>query len=252
MFKSPTPMAPTQNFSEGVFIDYRYFQHANTADVYPFGHGLTYTRFDFRNLTVRAHKVEATSKTPAAGKMTTGPAQTYGTVNTSIAANEAPAGFQRIKPYVYPWIMRNTNGTTLPSSSPPLRPSMNDTRTNGSPQAVLPAGGAPGGNPGLYDTVYTIGFDVLNQGNVSGTAVPQMYVQLGGHDNPWGVLRGFDDVAVAAGKKVHVEMNLTRRDVSNWDVEQQNWVVTNITKYVFVGRSVVDIALNSSLPALGL
>lgn len=251
MYTSPTPQAPAQNFSEGVFIDYRYFQHAHTNAAYPFGHGLTYTRFDFENLTVRAFDGKGAATAAVPSKMTTGPAQTYGAVNSSIPANEAPSGFQSIKPFIYPWILR-TNGSAPTWPKPSTTGDDKDSRMNSSAQSVLPAGGAPGGNPGLYDTVYTIGFDVYNRGSINGTAVPQLYVQLGGHDNPWGVLRGFDDVTVAAGARVHVEMNLTRRDVSNWDVAAQNWVVTNLPKYVFVGRSVVDIALNSSLPVLKL
>ncbi|ERT02749.1 hypothetical protein HMPREF1624_01051 [Sporothrix schenckii ATCC 58251] len=251
MYSSPTPRVPAQNFSEGVFIDYRYFQHAHTKAVYPFGHGLTYTRFDFENLTIRALDAEGAASAPAPSKTTTGPAQTFGAINSSVVANEVPAGFQRIKPYIYPWILRtNDSSPNWPKS--PTTSNGTDPRTNSSAQAVLPASGAPGGNPGLYDTVYTIGFDVHNRGSVNGTAVPQLYVQLGGHDNPWGVLRGFDDVAVAAGGRVHVVMNLTRRDVSNWDTTAQNWVVNDLQKYVFIGRSVVDIALNSSLPALKL
>ncbi|KAL1910913.1 beta-glucosidase [Sporothrix stenoceras] len=251
MYTSPTPQAPSQNFTEGIYIDYRYFQHAHTKAVYPFGHGLTYTRFDFENLTVHPFHGEGAATAAAPSKTTTRPAQTYGVVNSSIEANEAPAAFKGIKPFVYPWLL-HTNSSLPKWLNSSTTGDNRDPRTNGSAQAVLPAGGAPGGNPGLYDTVYAIGFDIRNRGTVNGTAVPQLYVQLGGHDNPWGVLRGFDDVAVAAGERVHVEMNLTRRDISNWDTEKQNWVITDLQKYVFIGRSVVDIALNSSLPALKL
>ncbi|CAK7208931.1 beta-glucosidase [Sporothrix curviconia] len=254
MYTSPTPLKPAQNFSEGVFVDYRYFQHAHTAAVYPFGHGLSYTQLDFENLTVHPYKgqAQAASTAAAPSKSWTAAAQTYGAVNSSKAANVDPAGFHRITPFIYPWIIRAANATWPFSAAAKAPANTTDPRTNSTAQAVLPAGGAPGGNPGLYDTVYTIGFDVHNRGSVNGTAVPQLYVQLGGQDNPWGILRGFDDVSVVAGGRVRVEMNLTRRDISNWNSEKQNWVVTSLPKFVFIGRSVVDIALNSSLPALSL
>ncbi|OAA54584.1 glycoside hydrolase family 3 protein [Niveomyces insectorum RCEF 264] len=252
MYTSPTPFRPSQNFSEGVYIDYRYFQHAHTAAVYPFGHGLTYTRFDFGNLTVQAVKpVVGVHRNATVAKTSTGPAPRYGSVNTSVAANEAPPGFHRIHPYIYPWIVRNNSlATNVSSSATPSIPVSTDPRTNGSTQPILPAGGAPGGHPGLYETMYKIAFDIQNIGKVAANAVPQLYVQLGG-DNPWGVLRGFDSISVQPNGHVHVEMNLTRRDISNWDSASQNWVVTNYTKYVFVGRSVSDIALNATLPPLG-
>lgn len=44
--------------------------------------------------------------------------------------------------------------------------------------------------------------------------------------------------------------NLTRRDISNWNTTTQNWEVTSKEKVVFIGQSVRDLRLNSSLPML--
>ncbi len=55
---------------------------------------------------------------------------------------------------------------------------------------------------------------------------------------------------VRPGEAQKVQFNLTRRDISNWDPESQNWLVNNHTKYVFVGYSSVAIALNATLPPL--
>ena len=75
------------------------------------------------------------------------------------------------------------------------------------------------------------------------------YLQLGGEDNPWGVLRGFDEVDLGPGEAKTVTFNLTRRDVSNWNTTTQNWEITDREKVIFVGSNVRDIHLNSSLPA---
>jgi len=37
-------------YSEGIFIGYRHFDKENIAPVYPFGHGLSYTTFEYSNL----------------------------------------------------------------------------------------------------------------------------------------------------------------------------------------------------------
>ena len=45
---------------------------------------------------------------------------------------------------------------------------------DGSPQPLLPAGGAPGGNPQLYDVLYEVTATITNTGKVPGEEVPQL------------------------------------------------------------------------------
>jgi beta-glucosidase len=44
--------APQINYTEGVFIDYRYFTTNNISVRYPFGYGLSYTTFGYEDLDV--------------------------------------------------------------------------------------------------------------------------------------------------------------------------------------------------------
>ena len=59
----PSPsdgLAPQQNFSEGLYIDYRYFDKHGIAPRYEFGFGLSYTQFQITSLSVTSQA----TKTP--------------------------------------------------------------------------------------------------------------------------------------------------------------------------------------------
>ncbi|KAI9927556.1 hypothetical protein ASPWEDRAFT_176038 [Aspergillus wentii DTO 134E9] len=84
----------------------------------------------------------------------------------------------------------------------------------------------PGGNPALFDTVYTLTAKVSNTGSVDGFAIPQLYVQFPTSTpagTPPSQLRGFDKIWIAAGETQTVTFDLMRRDVSYWDVVAQDW-----------------------------
>ncbi|KAK4032900.1 beta-glucosidase [Parachaetomium inaequale] len=238
------PKRPVQTFGEGVWLDYRWFQGKGRGVVYPFGFGLGYARFRYADLTVVRHEDVKGGYEPAEGM--TGPAPVYGVVEGELARHVPPEGFARISPYVYPWLNSSEGFVAGAAGNVSEFPAA---ARDGSAQPVLPVSGAPGGNPGLYEVLYTLTALIKNEGKVKGTEIPQLYVQLGGEDNPWGVLRGFDEVELEPGETKTVTFNLTRRDISNWNTTTQNWEITTREKFVFVGSNVRDIHLNASLPA---
>ncbi|CAK7238293.1 hypothetical protein SEUCBS140593_010519 [Sporothrix eucalyptigena] len=55
---------PQSNFTEGLYIDYRLFDKSDITPRYEFGFGLSYTTFEFRNLSLAASTTASTAEYP--------------------------------------------------------------------------------------------------------------------------------------------------------------------------------------------
>lgn len=57
------PMGPrTVEYRESIFVGYRFFDAAKKAVQYPFGHGLSYTKFEYKNIKLSSKKVKEGEK----------------------------------------------------------------------------------------------------------------------------------------------------------------------------------------------
>ncbi|KAE8148639.1 glycosyl hydrolase family 3 N terminal domain-containing protein [Aspergillus avenaceus] len=107
----------------------------------------------------------------------------------------------------------------------------------------------PGGNPALWEKVFTLTAVVTNTGTVDGHAIPQLYVAFP-KSTPAGTppsqLRGFDKVWVPAGETKTVTFDLMRRDVSYWDVVAQDWRIPTGQFTFHAGFSSRDFRANTT------
>lgn len=192
-------------------------RHALTIP--PITFRLSYTTFSYSNLQIQTHTAPA--YTPTTGDTASAP--TYGVISNNTADYLFPANITRIPAYIYPYL----NSTSLSASSGDPQYAINFTfpaaAYDSGPQAYPSAGGAPGGNPGLYDILFTVTATVTNTGSVSGDEVPQLYLSLGGPNDPKVVLRNFDRITIAPGASETFTADITRRDVSSWDTVAQDW-----------------------------
>lgn len=239
------PDVPQFNFQEGVFIDYRTFDERNIEPVYEFGFGLSYTTFNYSNIEVKS--TGAGPYTSQSGMTTAAP--TYGTINTDPAAYLFPnESFVRVPSFIYPWLNSSDLATAYGHTDFGDNSFIPEGALDSSPQPILSVGGAPGGNPALWDVLYTVTADITNTGDCAGDEVAQLYVSLGGPYDPKIVLRGFDRVPIPAGETATASFNVTRRDISNWDTVAQDWVVrTEFAKKVYVGSSSRQLLLEADL-----
>ncbi|KAI1778772.1 glycoside hydrolase family 3 protein [Hypoxylon cercidicola] len=244
--------APQQDFPEGVFIDYRALDHANITPIFEFGYGLSYTTFEYSDLQVI--KADAGEYQPTTGQAPEAP--TFGNYSTDIDDYLFPeSSFPYIWQYIYPYV--NTTSSFKEASQDPY---YGQTAEEFLPAGAIdsaahdlnPAGPGladpSGGNPSLFDVMYIVTATVTNTGDIVGEEVPQLYVSLGGDDDPKVLLRGFDRISIDPGYAATFTAELTRRDISNWDVEAQNWVVTSAPKTVYVGSSSRKLPLSAPLP----
>jgi len=236
--------APQVDFTEGVFIDYRALDQNGIQPVYEFGFGLSYTTFSYSNIKVT--KTNASSiYVPTQGMTSAAP--TYGSISNNSASYLFPANMSRVPLYIYPYLNFTDLETSANESDYALPGFVPAGSQDASPQPRIPAGGAPGGNPQLYDVLYEVTATITNTGSIPGEEVPQLYISLGGPYEPKVVLRGFERLSIQPGQSATFTADVMRRDVSNWDTASQNWVITNYTKTAFVGSSSRNLPLRAVL-----
>lgn len=154
---------PQCDFAEGVYLDYRAFDAKNITPRYEFGFGLSYTKFEYSDLSIDS-----------------------GAVQKAMSAET-----------------------------------------------------------GLWDVVASVEATVTNTGSKSGAEAAQLYLAI--PNSPPKQLRGFEKALIFPGDSATVRFDLTRRDLSIWDVVQQQWTVQSGNYTVFVGASSRDIRLTGSI-----
>lgn len=237
-------VVPQQNFDEGLYIDYRHFDKVGNEPTFPFGFGLSYTTFTYSNLVVTKVREKTLFPSPRPSTDVEPPKFDEKIPDPSEAL--FPSNFRKLSKFVYPYI---TSLSEIKKGAYPY-PEGYDVA-----QPLSQAGGDEGGNPDLWNVYAKVSVDITNTGPVAGKEVVQLYISfdnvLFGEgekvDFPPKVLRQFEKVLLQTNETQTVKFELTRRDLSYWDVVQQNWVMpTGGTITIHVGSSSRDLRLEGS------
>ena len=255
IYKAQGPTAPQDNFEEGAFFDYRHFDKedpgkpgsSDKAPLYEFGFGLSWSTFEYSNLQVTKRNPRPYS--PTKGKTIAAP--TFGSFSKNLKDYGFPAGFRQVREFIYPWANDTSSGKAAsrdPKYGKTAEEFLPPHAIDATPQDKNPAGGEPGGNRQLWDVMYEVTATITNTGKAMTDEVPQLYLSHGGEGEPVRVLRGFDRIErIAPGQSVQFRAELTRRDLSNWDINSQNWVITDAPKTIWVGSSSRNLPLTAKL-----
>ncbi|KAI1366671.1 glycoside hydrolase superfamily [Xylaria arbuscula] len=235
----PNGFVPQQDFKEGLYTDYRYFDKFNIEPRFEFGFGLSYTTFKFDNVVVK--EIKAKSPLPASRPQDFASPPEYDTNFPDAKEALFPTEIRKLEKYVYPYL----DSIDDIVSDPYPYPDGYDVK-----QSLSDAGGDEGGNPDLWETYVKVSVDVTNTGSTEGQAVAQLYLSYPDStevDFPVKVLRGFDKISLKEGQTKTVTFNLTRRDLSYWDVYSQNWGIYIAGKYKFmIGGSSRDLPVSGT------
>ncbi|CAI0649900.1 unnamed protein product [Colletotrichum noveboracense] len=112
----------------------------------------------------------------------------------------------------------------------------------------------PGGNLQLWDELVTVKAKATNTGDRAAHAVPQLnlsYPTGAPEGTPQKVLRGFEKVMIESGASADVEFGVLRRDLSLWDVVEQDWVIPGGQFTFRVGFSSRDLPAETMFSVVG-
>ncbi|KAI9747355.1 MAG: hypothetical protein M1815_004296 [Lichina confinis] len=250
----PNGPIPQQNFTEGLYVDYRYFDKYGIEPRYEFGYGLSYTTFELSHVSAALVKPKSTFPTP---RLSGHKPPTYGDHIPPVEDTTFPKGFRRLHNYIYPYLEPDMAKNVKPRDSH---------RSHESEQAhpPSPAGGDEGGNPSLWDIHAEVNVTVTNTGSRTGQEVVQLYVSfpegvpvVPGSDTvdlsstvhfPERVLRGFDKVELHPAEIEIITFRLTRKDLSYWSTIHQNWVMPTTGRFkIHVGHSSRNLPLAADI-----
>ncbi|KAI9696694.1 MAG: hypothetical protein M1820_008068, partial [Bogoriella megaspora] len=297
MYSSGSSLSPQQNFTEGLYIDYRWFDKNDITPRYEFGYGLSYTTFELSGLKIE-HVAPNNNSFP--GPPNGGaPTPQYPVKIPNPADSVLPANFTKISKYIYPWV---DSVSEIKHGQYPWPRGY--TWTHPFP----PAGGNQGGHADLWQRNINVEVQVANMGERDGASVVQLYIGFPQNvfdhvwnsthfenctlgmpndpktanasnplnsfldeqgknitkcddetqweynpriDFPLRVLRAFERMEVPAGAKKTASFDLTRRDLSYWDVGKQNWRIPDGEFEFYVGFSSRDLPLKAKGRVIG-
>jgi len=228
---SPISTIPQLDYVEKLNIDYRHFEANGIEPRYAFGHGLSYSTFNYQNLNIVRSSSSGKGHDKRelegflAGQLSAREVVDADCGDDTDATKSALYAFNNYQNSSSP-ALQSGNSTRIVQSIPPRRIKQQ-----------------PGN---LYDEYMEVSFSVYNEGR-AGHEVAQLYLSFPeSAGEPPKVLRGFERMWMDKGGAAQFHLILRRKDVSVWDTPSQSWYIPEGTFTVHIGASSADIRLTST------
>ncbi|KAF7373134.1 Fn3-like domain-containing protein [Mycena sanguinolenta] len=239
---------PQITYSEGLNIDYRWFDANNITPRFEFGFGLSYTTFGYSGLKTSVSKRrradERQSTTTAEAHSTSAPASSEPASVIAASTSKSSQSVSTMASISSVLPSAPASGSTSASASA----SVNPTSTATAPGVISSPVGNISGPAALYETAATVSFKVQNTGHVGGNEVAQLYLGFpASYNEPPKVLRGFVRKFLNPGQSETISIPLRQKDLSVWDVVKQEWMMVTGAITVSVGSSSRNIHLTGTL-----
>lgn len=224
-------------FLSAQFLDYRYYDTNNIDPRFEFGYGLSYSNFTFGDFSMNEVLVpDEVPPPPPALRPVPDWNDELGPVSDALYPDSIP----RYPNYLYPYL--DSEDQAAPNGTYPYPEGYSDIPA----ESATLAGGAPGGNPTLWDVCYQVDINVYNNGPYGGAYVAQLYLALPQTEKFFSAprqLRGFEKVSVNVGESSHAHFDIMRRDLSVWDSDRQTFIVQRGKYGIYIGSSSRDLEL---------
>ena len=162
----PNAVVPQQNFTEGLLVDYRWFDAMKLAPRFEFGFGMSYTKFNVESIDIKVlTKGKRAAKPPMRPEDETDPPE-YDDHRPKPSKALFPVDWRKLKKYIYPYI--ESEGDVHIDPEPDYKKFPFEEASD--------AGGGEGGHPALWEDMVQVDAEVINLGERTGQAVIQLYV----------------------------------------------------------------------------
>lgn len=235
---------PQDTFERGIYLDYRFFDKHTIKPRFPFGYGLSYTRFLVSHLEIKEIS-PPTEYLPCPGDYLPSVRPIEDDVCDPEDALFPHDEFDPVPGHIYPYLY-NEDVRTLDDDESYEYPK----GYTPDPRKAPPlAGGGLGGNPALWNVLYKVSAKVANDGDYTGAYVAQLYIELPSTlaNSPPKVLRGFEKVRLEPKTSASVSFEITHRDLSIWDAESQQWIIQTGTYKIYVASSSRKVELSGEI-----